>query len=369
MSNIKNEEFDTLLIYVITSKQGNYKDESFQKIINNEFEFNSKDNIYDYENLLKEINSWISIPKLQEVLGLFELEFSEEKIENRKFLVENRDKVITETLYPNVLEIVLPEKVYVGSIGINRDDVITKSWETDYKLKKTASDGSVLNRAMVFNDIPYVRYWHVFEKKLISFKRLDDKNEPLSKLIEPGTVEEYSINDFSNINFQHETALSRLIDNSIQELLYFKEIQWIRKERLFRFRIPKVPKERKVTWKNKKAATRRVVKEVWNKEETQILYFQQLSFRIQSFKSESNWFVAITPTWSYTYDGYTNHKFESELITNKKKLETNNAVYQHFMFISYCFSNKLKEDEQLYQLLSFSNPFKLNLSFKSDYGY
>ncbi|PRY13780.1 hypothetical protein CLV24_105150 [Pontibacter ummariensis] len=365
----KNEEFDILLVYVITAKQAKYSDESFKKIINEEFDFNSKDNIYDYENLLRELNSWISIPKIQEVLDLFELEFSEEKIEHRRFLVENKDKVITETLYPNILEVILPEKVYVGSIGVNRDDIITKSWETDYKLKKKASDGSVLNRAMEFNDIPYVRDWHVFEKKLISFKHLDDKKEPLSKLVEAGTVEEYSIDEFSNINFKYEAALSKLIDNSIQELLSFKEIQWLRKERLFRFRPPKVPKERKITWKNKKTATRTVVKEVWNKEETQILYFQQLSFRIQSFKSESSWFVAITPTWSYTYDGYTSHKYESDLITKKKKLETNNAVYQHFMLISYCFSNKLKEGEQHYGLLSFSDPFKLNLSFKSDYGY
>jgi hypothetical protein len=259
--------------------------------------------------------------------------------------------------------------VYVGSIGVNRDEIIAKSWETEYKLKKKAPDKSVVNRAIEFYNIPYVRDWHVFEKKLISFKCLDDKNEPLSKLVEIGTVEEFSIDEFVDINFKHEAALSQLIDSSIQELLHYKGIQWLKKERMFRFRPPKLPKERKVTWKNKKLATRTVVKEVWNQERTQIVYFQQLSFKIQSFKSEGDWYVAITPSWNYTYDGYTSHKFESELISKKKKLETNNAVYQHFMFISYCFRNKLKEDERQYDLLSFFNPFQLNLSFKSDYGY
>src|SRR5690606_9330661 len=110
-------------------------------------------------------------------------------------------------------------------------------------------------------------------------------------------------------------------------------IQWLRKERMFRFRPPKLIRTRKVQWKNKKTATRTVVKEVWNNDRTQIIHFQQLSFKIQSFLSEKRWFISITPTWSYTYDGYKNHMNESKLITQKKKLETNNAVYQHFMFI------------------------------------
>jgi hypothetical protein len=159
-----------------------------------------------------------------------------------------------------------------------------------------------------------------------------------------------------------------LIDNTIQELTSKKDIQWIRKEKMFRFRPPKLIRSRKVSWKNKNAATRTVVKEIWNKDRTQITHFQQLSFRIQSFLSESTWYLAITPTWSYTYNGYDTHKFESDLITQKKKLESNNAVYQHFMFISYCLSNKISEEEENYNLINFKNPFRLPLTYKSDYG-
>jgi hypothetical protein len=137
---------------------------------------------------------------------------------------------------------------------------------------------------------------------------------------------------------------------------------------MFRFRPPKLTGERKVSWKNKKSATRTVVKEIWNKEKTQITHFQQLSFQVQSFLSDSKWYLSITPTWSYTYNGYLNHKNESTFITQKKKLETNNAVYQHFMFISYCLTNKLSEDEDVYDLISFKKPFKLELSYKFSYG-
>lgn len=59
----KNEEFDQLLIYIITTKQKKYTNESFEKLINNQFEFSCDNNILDYTDIVKEINSWISLPK------------------------------------------------------------------------------------------------------------------------------------------------------------------------------------------------------------------------------------------------------------------------------------------------------------------
>lgn len=363
----KNDEFDMLLLYIITKKQKNYSS-NFDVIINKKFEFSPKDHIYDYENILKEINSWISLPRLQEVLTLLEFELTDEKIESRKFQLENKDKFIEEVLYPNILQVILPEKVYIGTIGINRDEIITKSWETKRKLKKSAPERSIVNRAFEFLGIDYCLDWHVYEKKIISFKRLDDKDEPLSKLVEIGSVEEFSLDEFVDIGYKYESALSRLIDNTLQELAYRKDIQWLRKEKMFRFKPPKLTGERKIRWKNKKTATRTVVKEVWNKEKTQITHFQQLSFQIQSFLSDGEWYISITPTWSYTYDGYSNHYNESTFISQKKKLETNSAVYQHFMFISYCLMSKLSEEEEVYELISFKDPFKLELSYKLCYG-
>ncbi len=362
------DEFDTLLIYIITKKQKSYSAEKFVEIVNDEFDFNPEEHIRDFENLLAEVNSWISLPKIQDILGLFEQEFTDQKIGVRRQVLENKDKVITETLYPNLLEIELPEVVYVGAIGVDRDEIITKSWETEYKLRKSASTVSVINRAFNYYNIPYTRDWHVFENKLISFKPLDDQSEPISKLVEIGTVEELSLDEFTVIGYKYELALSRLIDNTIQELASKKDIQWLRKEKIFRFRPPKSIKTRKVTWKNKKTATRTVVKEVWNQDGTQIIYFQQLSFKIQSFLSEERWFLAITPTWSYTYNGYQSHRLESDLITKKKKLELNGSVYQHFMFIAYCLSNKLSEKEEDYSLIGFKTPFRLALSYQSHYG-
>lgn len=361
------EDFDTLLIYIITEKQKKYSDNIFVLARDNELDFSEKQ-ILDYSDILKELNSWINISKIDQLLELLKKEFCDEEIDRRKYLLENREVIKTEILYPNILEVKLPAKVYIGIIGVDRDDIITQSWSTPYKLKKSAPMGKVLNKAFDFLKIPYSRDWFTFEDKIISFKPLDNREEPLNKLIEIGTVEEYDINEFANIGFKYEEALIHLINHSIEELVSYKNIQWIRKERYFRFKPIGIPRERKITWKNKKTATRSVIAEGWNNEKNQILHFRHLSFKIQSFRSDERWFISITPGWSFTYDGYHSCNHESQLIAQKKKLETNSSVYQHFMFISYCLSTKLEDSEKEYKFISFSSPFNLTLNYTPQYG-
>jgi hypothetical protein len=216
----KNKEFDRLIIYILTKRQKSYSIDPINKIVNDHFEFSIDNDILDYENLLKEVGSWISLSKQQEFLHLLQAEFSDEKISQRRYLLENKDTIVQEVIYPNILEVKLPEILYMGKLSVDRDEIIKKSWETEYRLKKSAPDKRVVGRALEFMDIPYVKGWHVFEGSIISFKPLNDINEPLSRLAETGIVEEYNTEEFPS-NFKYENVLSQLIDNSLQELLSY----------------------------------------------------------------------------------------------------------------------------------------------------
>ena len=98
------------------------------------------------------------------------------------------------------------------------------------------------------------------------------------------------------------------------------------------------------------------------------MLINHFSFKIQSFRSDEKWFISITPGWSFTYDGYSSCKQESQLIAQKKNLESNSSVYQHFMFLSYCLTNKLEDNETEYKYISFSSPFNLTLNYTLLYG-
>lgn len=70
------------------------------------------------------------------MLQLLKEEFCEEEMNRRKYLLENKETIKTDILFPNILQIVLPQKIYMGITGIDRDEIITQSWSTPYKLKR-----------------------------------------------------------------------------------------------------------------------------------------------------------------------------------------------------------------------------------------
>ena len=59
---------------------------------------------------LKKVNSLISIAKIDSLLQLLKDEFCEEEISKRRYLLEHREIIKTEVLFPNILESKYPLK-------------------------------------------------------------------------------------------------------------------------------------------------------------------------------------------------------------------------------------------------------------------
>ena len=68
--------------------------------------------------------------------------------------------------------------------------------------------------------------WNEFEGNLITFKNLNDDLEPLSKLVELGTVEMFTVEEFFESGENYRMAFGRLLSLSFTELLKVKNISW-----------------------------------------------------------------------------------------------------------------------------------------------
>ena len=133
------KDFDSVYVYILKTKQSKYSDETFKKIIEGKFEFESTKHIIDSTNIINEVKSWLSVNKIHEFREILEEQFSNDAQESRKYYLENKDVLYSQTIYPNILEIILPENIYVGKLNIDRERVIKRSWETEYKLKLKAN--------------------------------------------------------------------------------------------------------------------------------------------------------------------------------------------------------------------------------------
>jgi len=360
--NIYND-VDFVYVYILTEKKSSYKKDSFTEILGDKFEFDPAKHIIDYSNVMNMLDSIIQATRINIIVDLLAEQFTDEKINSRKKIAENVEEIIEEDIYPNLLRIITPLNVYMADLDIERQQIISKSWETDYKLKKNASQRKVIMRALDFAGVKFVGDWYFVENKLISFSDLNNSKNPLQKIIDLGTIESISVDEFITVNDNYKNSYVRLLKSCINQKLYQKYIRWIEKEGYFRFTFTgKIPMVRKITWKLKNQATRAALDEVWNKDHTQILCYKHIAFFTAIYNFDDVFYLSINPTWSYTWNGYEKSSLEKDLLSGIKRLENNKSIYNVFRFISYCLVNSM-EDEVEYSTIRFELPAPLELTY------
>lgn len=349
------QEIDVLFVFILTDKQKKYKEEGIKDILSNLFDFEPIQHIIDISNIFTKLNNTLDRKKIELVQELLSQEFSDEKIDYRKSVAEDQEKVVTEKIYANLVKLSLPDILFIADLNLDRDEVISKSWETDDRLKKNASDRKVLIRALQFSQKEIDGNWQIFGKKIISFKDFHAQGSTLTPFVVAGTTEEMPTSEFSELDEKYRIALSQLINANIRHQLFKKHIKWIKKENIFRFSPDKkLVGVRKIEWKNLKRAIRKVIDENWNQDKTQIISYKHLAFKTDLHLLDCTWYLSISPTWSYTWNGYSKSKLESKLLSGIKRLENNKSIYLSFLFIVFCLRNNLPNEIETEKIIDFS---------------
>ncbi len=243
----------------------------------------------------------------------------------------------TEKIVSNLLKIVFPtKKIYVAPLNFDREEIIEKSWETDFKLKKKATAREVVLSALRQQGLKFSSDWTVHNKHLITFHDLNNHELPLSKIIE-NSVESYEVSEFCSINIDYKNVFKTLVKFCLQQLLYKLDFIWDNEDKYFRYNYTKeidkdiIHKER---WVGNKSAKRTVFKtKYWEK--GKIYYCTHFAFETETVDFNDNWYICISPTWAVTINGYKKSRIGYKKVSDKKKLERNNAVYNHIRFIKF----------------------------------
>ena len=112
------------------------------------------------------------------------------------------------------------------------------------------------------------------------------------------------ITEFCNIGLNESNEFSKFLNSVLSQELYRKRIKWVKDEKLYRFSAHKEPKNRPIRWQLKNRASRKVVLEMWDKEKKRITAYKHLAFKTRNIYSNERWFITITPTWTFTWNGF-----------------------------------------------------------------
>ncbi|WP_414619067.1 SMEK domain-containing protein [Calothrix sp. CCY 0018] len=89
------EKYDRLIIYVLTEKQNSYSAIEIKKIIQGKFKFDTKKDIWDYRNILTEVNKF-PIEQAREVEKILEENFGKKRRQPEWEVIDNVENIINE---------------------------------------------------------------------------------------------------------------------------------------------------------------------------------------------------------------------------------------------------------------------------------
>jgi len=297
--------------------------------------------VYPKEPLQKQFEGNVESSYFRKtVQDAFELQ--EEMEKSLKQEIENKQQEFfhkTELVYSNLVKIQFPSHVYVAEIDIDKNAV--KSYNKERKrrfFKPSLHDYAV--SALYMNEISFPHDWIVWNKKIITFHDLQNESVGLTKIIDRGTVEAFSCDEFYETSLDHLSQFKYLLKKCLEAKLHKLKIKWIKDEGLFAFIPTKKDTDgrwmpRSVEWsKTNKKATRKVVDVKRDlKDKNEIFNLKCLSFRTKFEFFDNDWYLAIKPEWVFLWPSLKICSLAFKNIQWLKKTERNMHVFNHFNFI------------------------------------
>lgn len=371
-------KYDRFIVYILSEKQKSYPSVAFKKVIGDLFEFDPKRDIIDYRDLIRDI-SGLSPERTWRIEQLLEEHFGSP---GQPFWSERQD-LPPESLFMNLLELSLPDRLFIGRLAAARKEIITASKGRAIELNHKSGSRDVVRAALEQIGLQFGVDWETHSGILITFHDLSDDNCPLGQIVDTGTIEQIKPRHFYEKSDDHDRVFKSLVRRCLQQKLYHQGINWQYKSKLYIFTAADGISARDETWQAQKRATRRVFEVTPRRDAPEkTWYCKHLGFQTQIHRFGSQWFLLLKPEWFFSRDGYLEYKYSKDKISWLKRREWNAHVFNHLKFLTYFLSTDkepgLFETNRVYpylkvgRLVSFSDapglddPDWLNREDKAD---
>lgn len=327
ISHDLHKRYDRLIVYVLTAKQGSYSQAAIDAACGGKHQFSASADIWDYKELCS-LAADAEPHKLQAALNHLKAYLRGVPV---GLANEDIDPPLTpsESLMVNLVELYFPSSLYIARLSA---DLVERHGKRRPGLWRTT-----IREFNQENDFAVPSAYVIHSGNLVTFFDLTERDNPYKHLIEPGTTEEHRAGDYSAIDDDHERVFKSLLRFSLQHRLFKERVRWENDTGEFIF----LPLEdglnqREVVWQGEKKAKRNVFSRQFNKKDPSKVFLQKhLSFAAEFLHLDGHWFMAITPSWFFSYgDNFEKSGFSHDNLSWIKRQENNQQVMNHFRFIS-----------------------------------
>lgn len=342
-----HEKYSRIVVYVLTKKQDSYSDAAINEVTAGRISFDVRRDILDFQDLLAiAVNaSPIAVRRALDALDAYQrgaLEAFEEG--------EFDPPTVFEPVELNLIELYLPKTLYIA-------DVIGSApagWQRNPRSHlRTLAQKDNRDRKLPSG-------YEVYEQQLVTFHNLEEGSNAFAGLYDRGTATPLSPDEFSGADMGRERLIKSLLRFTLQEQLYRHRVRWQHDAGVFFF-LPESDGQllREITWKDKKTASRTVVKYTPSKKDPSKGGYKHLAFAVDFLFVEGAWYMAIRPDWYFsTNPDYRVSPISDALLKYIKREEANQSVEQHFRFL--CRWLRVLDADDLF---AFQHANEVHLSF------
>jgi len=327
-----HSQYRRLYFLGLYETQKSYPSDRISEHLEASFDFDPECDVLSMGDLESRI-AGIQTQKLSRVVQVLSEELEEGYAVNPRI----SDKANEEYLLSNLIEVEIPDLMYIGEVAIDRDELIEKTWDLDEirDLNKYASWSQVIKTALKLDDEPPVNDFLVHGGNLITFHNLNDSDERLSDYVFEDSVDESRSEDYFGQNEDQRRLFSYLLGRCLSQLVYPLGIRFHFDEKQHFF-LPGETDElepREENWTSTDTSRKVYIPTVDNN--GQLWYAKHLSFDTRFYYMYGSWHLTISPDWYWSSDGwYQTYSRIGERRDWIKNREWNGEVKNHFRFLS-----------------------------------
>jgi len=339
--NYKNS-FDELYIFTLRNKQKSYSQDTIDKVIGDEIQFESKKHIIDPGDILAAITQF-RLPAQERMLHEFRTILGDVETSVKEL---NAPENAPYVLVSNLIQVTPPEALYVAEICIDEESTIFAA-RRDLNYKGTRPNKHLLVKFALRLAGLDCYGWTIHENRIFTFYNME-RESAFRSIVDIGSIEELTSKDISQHELvEYQNMFKYLMKDTLRDQLLAFNVNWGKQQNQFYF-LPdeKDSDQRKEEWIGKKLSRRRVFERKFQtKDPTKVAFFKHLAFDISFLDVDSQWHAAITPSWYYTWNLYKRNRFHDDLLSKQKRLEHNHSVRDQVRFIRYFLANSRNEND------------------------
>ena len=208
----------------------------------------------------------------------------------------------------NLLEVLLPRKIYVGA--------------SPFK-----AGGAALRELLEHDDRP-PDDWVIRSGQFMSFR--DPRDGPLAHIVDIGSVEPF---DSDEIAFPDDESDEHTIIDLLRRTLTAQLdgiLAYSRPQRAFYFAARSETIERAYSYRSLKNTTSAAVVKKYERD-GKVVYVRHHAFEPRFWRIGNQWSLSVTPTFVFTWDGFRPDRFGASRLAGKKRREHQAALTGQFV--------------------------------------